>query len=95
MAELSENILRIKNKLLQLLKKYQALQIENETLNKKVIEFKISNQNQASRIHELQEQVNILKSATGQMNQIDKKIFEKHISQYIREIDKCIGLLSE
>ena len=25
----------------------------------------------------------------------DKKAFEKNISQYIREIDKCIGLLSE
>ena len=29
------------------------------------------------------------------MNEADKKTFEKNISQYIREIDKCIGILSE
>jgi hypothetical protein len=29
------------------------------------------------------------------MKKPDKKIFEKQINQYIKEIDKCIGLLSE
>ena len=29
------------------------------------------------------------------LNETDKKVFEKNINQYIREIDKCIGILSE
>jgi hypothetical protein len=29
------------------------------------------------------------------MSEADKKAFEKNINQYIREIDKCIGILSE
>jgi len=29
------------------------------------------------------------------MTEADKKAFEKQINQYIKEIDKCIGLLSE
>ena len=29
------------------------------------------------------------------MNADDKKYFEKSINQYIKEIDKCIGILSE
>ena len=28
-------------------------------------------------------------------DEADKKAFEKNINQYIREIDKCIGILSE
>jgi hypothetical protein len=29
------------------------------------------------------------------MNDADKKEFEKTITQYLKEIDKCINLLSE
>jgi hypothetical protein len=48
-----------------------------------------------NRINQLEQQVGILKSAAGKMDEADKKLFEKHINQYIKEIDKCIGLLSE
>jgi hypothetical protein len=39
--------------------------------------------------------VAILKVATGEMNEADKREFEKKINQYIREIDRCIAFLSQ
>ncbi len=95
MAELEENIKRVNNKLQQLLKQYQLLQKENERKSKEIAILKESKENQSVKIDELQQQVMILKSAAGEMKEADKKEFEKHLNQYLKEIDKCIGLLSE
>jgi len=95
MAELEENIKRINQKLQQLLKQYQSLQKENEQKSNEIKALRATKEEQSKRIDELQQQVSILKSAAGEMNATDKKEFEKHINQYIKEIDKCIGLLSE
>jgi DNA repair exonuclease SbcCD ATPase subunit len=95
MSVLVENIKRISGKLQQLLKQYQLLQKENEQLKGAISELKASQENDLQRISQLEQQVGILKSAAGKMNEVDRKIYEKQINQYIREIDKCIGLLSE
>jgi hypothetical protein len=95
MAELEANIKRVNNKLQQLLKQYQFLQKENERKNREIAALNEANQNQSKQVEELQQRVMILKSAAGEMNPADKKEFEKHINQYLKEIDKCIGLLSE
>ena len=95
MSNLSENINRINSKLQQLLKQYQLLQKENEQLTQSIKELKISQENNLLRIHQMEQQAGILKSAAGKMNDKDKKTFEHQINQYIKEIDKSIGLLSE
>jgi len=95
MSVLAENIKRINTKLQQLLKQYQLLQKENEQLKIAIKELKTRQENDLLLITQLEQQAGILKSAAGKMNETDKKSFEKHINQYIREIDKCIGLLSE
>jgi uncharacterized coiled-coil DUF342 family protein len=95
LSNLAENIKRINGKLQQLLKQYQLLQKENRHLTNELKELKTSREMDLIRINQLEQQVGILKSAAGQMNEADKKLFEKHINQYIKEIDKCIGLLSE
>ena len=95
MAELEANIKRVNNKLQQLLKQFQFLQKENERKNREIAALNEANQNKSKRVEELQQRVMILKSAAGEMNPADKKEFEKHINQYLKEIDKCIGLLSE
>lgn len=95
MSDLEENIKRINNKLQQLLKHYHQLQREKEQLTTTINGLKLLHENDQARITELEQQAGILKSAAGKMNEPDKKLFEKHINQYIREIDKCIGLLSE
>jgi len=95
LSTLSENINRINAKLQQLLKQYQLVQRENEQLTKTVKELKIIQEDNLLRISQMEQQAGILKSAAGKMNEKDKKIFEQQINQYIKEIDKSIGLLSE
>ncbi len=92
---IDENIKRINNKLQQLLKQLQVLQKENEKLNSTLLALNENQEKDKLYILQLQQQVGILKSAAGQMTEEDKKSFEKNINQYLREIDKCIGLLSE
>ena len=95
MAVLEQNIKRINDKLQQLLKNYHLLQKDNERQGKLIAALQQEKEKDAQQITTLKEQVNILKAAAGQMNETDKKAFEKNINQYIREIDKCISLLSE
>lgn len=95
MAELESNIKRINDKLQRLLRLYQQLQKDNDRQSKLIKELEESKDKNTQVITDLQQQVGILKASAGQMTAEDKKAFEKHINQYIKEIDKCIGLLSE
>ena len=95
MAEIEEHIKRVTNKLQHLLKQYQLLQKEHEKLKDALKEVQQVKETEAEKISQLQLQVNILKTSVGQMTEADKKVFEKQINQYVKEIDKCISLLSE
>ena len=95
MSELEDHIKRVNNKIQQLLKQYQSLQKVNAQLTEELNSLKELRENDLFKIAQLQQQVGILKSAAGQMTESEKKAFEKIINQYIRELDKCIGLLSE
>lgn len=95
MSDLEQNIKRINDKLQQLLKHYQLLQKENQRQSALIATLHQTKEKDKEQITALQEKVTILKAATGNMNEADKKAFEKNISRYIREIDKCIGILSE
>ena len=95
MPVLDNHIKRINDKLQQLLKNYRLLQKDNARQTKLIAGLQGAKEKDMQQIAALQEQVNILKAAAGQLNEADKKAFEKNISGYIREIDKCIGLLSE
>ena len=95
MAELEDHIKRINTKLQQLLKKFESLQKENERLKKDLAEKEDAQNQYIEYVDELRQQVSILKASTSKMEEADKKEFEKRINQYIKGIDKCIGLLSE
>ena len=95
MSDLEQNIKRINDKLQQLLKNYLQLQKENSRQSELIKQFKETKEKDNQQITTLQEKISILKAAAGKMNEADKKEFEKNINQYIREIDKCIGILSE
>ncbi len=95
MGDLDQNIKRINSKLQQLLKNYQLLQKDNKKQTELIKELHEAKVKDRELITTLQEKVTILKAAAGKMNEADKKNFEKNINQYIREIDKCIGILSE
>ena len=95
MTSIEEHIKRVNNKLQQLLKLYQLLQKENEKLTETIKDLRLAREKEMEEHNRLQQQVTILKSAIGQMSEPDKKAFEKQINQYIKEIEKCISLLSE
>ena len=95
MSELEEQFKRINAKLQQLLKQHLLLQKENEKLNDTLKIVQLSKDQDTEQINKLQQQVSILKTSIGQMTEADKKAFEKQINQYVKEIDKCIRLLSE
>jgi chromosome segregation ATPase len=86
---------RIQEKTRQLVKQYHVLQQENEQLKR---EMRLSMEKQDSyknRMDALEEKVAILKTATGQLNDSDKKEIEKRLNHYLKEIDRCITILSE
>lgn len=95
MSDLENQIKRINDKLQHLLKNYQLLQKDNQRQSILLEELRNEKEKNLQQIASLQEQVSILKAATGRMNDSDKKAFERTIGQYIKEIDKCIALLSE
>lgn len=95
MTNLEINIKSVNDKLQQLLKKHTSLKKENETLKDELRNLKQKEEEYQSTLQELDQKINILKVASGEMSEKDQKEFEKRINQYIKEIDKCIGLLSD
>jgi uncharacterized coiled-coil DUF342 family protein len=85
----------INDKLQQLLKQQGRLKKENERLKEELQKCKETENNYQQRIDELSQQISILKLSGGDMNEKDKREFEKKINQYIREIDKCIAFLGQ
>lgn len=86
---------RINDKLQQVLQQYQVLQKDNDRLSKELKELKAKDALQAKKIEELEVKIAALKTATGQLNEADKKELDKRLHQYIREIDRCIAMLSQ
>jgi phage shock protein A len=85
----------VHSKLQDFLKKYAALQKQNTQQQQLIAELKVSIEENKNKIRQLEEQQHILKSAVGKMNETDKKAYEQIIGKYIKELDKCIALLSE
>ena len=95
MEQIETHIARINTKLQDLLKKHASLQKQNQQQQELIAKLKEQQEAGEKKIKALEEQQYILKSAAGELNSTDKKAFEQTISRYIKEIDKCIALLSE
>jgi hypothetical protein len=85
----------INEKLQLLLKQHQRLKKENERLREELEAQKQKDLLAQQTIQELHQQIDILKLASGDMSEKDKKGFERKINQYVKEIDKCIAFLSQ
>jgi len=82
MVETEMQLKRIQTKLQQLLKKHAILQKENGWLRQETLD-------------NLKQQIDVLKYSGGEMSETDKKEFEKKINSYVKEIDRCIVMLSQ
>lgn len=85
----------INEKLQQLLKQQNRLKKENERLRLELEGYKEKETAYQQKMDELSQQISILKLAGGDMNEKDKREFERKINQYIKEIDKCIAFLGQ
>lgn len=95
MEKISSQIAAVNAKVQELIKKHTALEKQaNQQLEQIALlqKEKVSHEN---KIKLLEEQQLVLKAAASHLNQADKKNLDQVISRYIREIDKCIALLSE
>jgi uncharacterized coiled-coil DUF342 family protein len=85
----------LNEKVQQLLKQYSRLQKENDRLKEELQHSRNKETEVLGRVDELQQQISILKLASGELSERDRKEFDKKINGYIREIDKCISFLSQ
>ncbi len=95
MSTTEEHIKRIQDKVQLLLKQYAVAQKENSRLKEELEAAQEKLSAQQKNADELKQQVSVLKMNAGEMTEIDKKEFEKRINHYVKEIDKCIAMLSE
>jgi chromosome segregation ATPase len=95
MTDTEVQLKRIQSKLQQLIKQFAAIQKENTVLKEELTcaqeELAAGN----AGIDKLKQQVDVLKYSNGEMNETDKKDFEKKINLYVKEIDRCIVMLSQ
>jgi predicted nucleic acid-binding Zn-ribbon protein len=90
-----QHLKRIQDKLQQLLRNHIALQKENSNLRKELEKTKQQTSHHRKNTDDLKQRLDVLKINAGEMNATDKKEFEKRINSYLKEIDRCIALLSE
>jgi division protein CdvB (Snf7/Vps24/ESCRT-III family) len=95
MTSPTEQIERIRLKIQGLLKKQQTLEKENEKLKAEIDRRSSVEKELKDKVIQLEEQTHLLKASSGQMDEASKKAFEKQLNHYIREIDRCIAMLSQ
>ena len=95
MSTLETHIKIVNEKLQQLLKKNTSLQKQNEMLRVEITALKEKEKDYKETIEAIGQKVNILQAASGNMSDEDQKELEKRIDRYIKEIDKCINILSD
>ena len=95
MEQLELQVKRIFDKLQQVLRQRDALVKENNRLKEELQQLKQFEADRTDQVEQLKQQVEILKAKKGEMPLEEKALLEKRLSQYIREIDRCIALLAE
>jgi hypothetical protein len=86
---------RVHEKILLLLKQYQGLQKENERLKDDMKKMGLRCEAITLEAEKYRQQAEILRLTGRGMEESDKKMLEKRLNKYVREIDKCIALLQE
>ena len=95
MIPTAEHIARVGSKVARLIKAYRSVLKENERLK---AELEKKNEAEATLKEQsrlLEQQLNLLKASSGQLDEKAKKDLQKQLNLYIREIDRCISLLGE
>jgi chromosome segregation ATPase len=94
LADIKEHIKQVNTKLQLLLAQHGKLQHENEQQKKLVERLQQTVALQKENIENLRQEQLILKASIDKMDEVEKKELEQKINGYIKNIDKCISLLS-
>ncbi len=94
MSDISLHIARLNAKLQQLLRQHEQLLHENKQQKETITKLSASDQTQKEEIILLQQQSLVFKASLSAMDEKEKKVLEQKINGYLRNIDKCISLLS-
>jgi hypothetical protein len=94
MNELHQHIARVQEKLQALLKKHQQVLKENIRLRSDLQKLQEVHTKQEKQVTELRQQLHVVKLNASGMSEPEKKELEKQINNYLKEIDKCIAMLS-
>jgi hypothetical protein len=86
---------RVHEKIGLLLKQHLALQKENERLRDDLKKMLQRCEDLSREAEKCRQQAEVSKLSGRGMDDSDKKMLEKRLNQYVREIDKCIALLQE
>jgi predicted RNase H-like nuclease (RuvC/YqgF family) len=86
---------RVHEKILLLLKQHQNLQKENERLKEELKKMQDRGDLLSRDAEKFRHQAEVSKLTGRGLEENDKKMLEKRLNQYVREIDKCIALLQE
>jgi archaellum component FlaC len=86
---------RVHEKILLLVKQHQALQKENERLKDDLKKMQSRCEAVSRDAEKFRQQTEVLKLSGRSMEENDKRMLEKRLNQYVREIDRCIALLHE
>jgi hypothetical protein len=95
MSQPELQIKRVHEKMLLLVKQYQTLQKENERLKENLIKMQERYEAAGRDAEKFRHQSEVQRLPGRGLEEPDKKILEKRLNQYVREIDKCIALLHE
>jgi len=86
---------RVHEKILQLVKQHHALQRENERMKEELKKMQIRYESLSRDADKFRQQAELLKMSGNNLEEPDKKMLEKRLNQYVREIDRCIALLHD
>ncbi len=94
-TSLKDYLIKVTAKIDLLVKNYASLQKENLEIQNTIKAY-VENEKRLKQLIELLEQKQlILLASLSKMEEPDKKIFQNKIDQYIKDLDKCITVLSQ
>lgn len=94
-AEVTEDLIKINAKLRLLISNYSALQKENRQLKDAISNAGEKQKQLIEKVESLNQKILIMQASASKMEGDEKRLFEKKIDQYIKDIDKAISVLSE
>jgi hypothetical protein len=95
MTQQETHLKRVHEKITLLVKQYLALQKENERLKDDLKKIQTRSEMISRDAEKIRQQADVLKLSGRGLEETDKRMLEKRLNQYVREIDKCIALLHE